>query len=131
MPRYRYRCGIDGDVEIELKVRDVHKPVYCQTCGMLMVRVFVMPNVSATAQPNRRADTAAQVESERQLGRDRDAYKRLRRNGLQPKTLTGAAHLERHAETKHEVEMGRIMPTKLVREVVDLAQHVVQKDLEV
>lgn len=40
---------------------------------------------------------------------DREAYVRLRRNGLQPPRIAGSGHLERHAETPYEVESGQIM----------------------
>lgn len=43
---------------------------------------------------------------------DREAYKRLRADGLQPRTVDGSAHLERHATTRFEVETGRIYDDK-------------------
>ena len=46
--------------------------------------------------------------SERVLRQDLDAYKRLRGQGLQPRSHDGAAHLERHAVTAAEVESGVI-----------------------
>lgn len=41
---------------------------------------------------------------------DREAYRRLRADGLQPPTIRGSAHLERHAETAFEVESGGVFP---------------------
>jgi len=41
---------------------------------------------------------------ERRLRRDLDAYKRLRQEGLQPQTLTGAADLEARAAHPVDVE---------------------------
>lgn len=41
---------------------------------------------------------------------DREAYRRLRANGLQPPSIRGSAHLERHAETRFEVETGTVVP---------------------
>lgn len=43
---------------------------------------------------------------EKQLVKDRDAYKRLRRDGLHPRALKGAARLEATAETRSEIERG-------------------------
>lgn len=43
---------------------------------------------------------------------DMPAYKRLRRNGLQPRGIDGSAALEKHASTKMEVEMGHLLRTK-------------------
>lgn len=39
---------------------------------------------------------------------DREAYKRLRANGTQPPRIAGSANLERHAQTKFEIESGFI-----------------------
>lgn len=47
---------------------------------------------------------------EQQLARDRDAYARLRREGLQPRTVGGSAELERTADHRHEIEMGHAFP---------------------
>jgi hypothetical protein len=41
---------------------------------------------------------------------DREAYRRLRANGVQPPTIAGSAELERHASTRFEIESGRIDP---------------------
>jgi hypothetical protein len=40
---------------------------------------------------------------------DREAYRRLRQNGVQPPRIAGSAHLERHANTRYEIESGQIM----------------------
>lgn len=45
---------------------------------------------------------------EKQLAKDRDAYKRLREDGLQPPRLDGCDLIERVATTKEEVEQGSI-----------------------
>lgn len=47
---------------------------------------------------------------EQTLARDRDAYARLRREGLQPRTVGGSAELEATADHRHEVEMGHAFP---------------------
>lgn len=39
---------------------------------------------------------------------DREAYRRLRADGLQPPRIAGSAHLERHATTRYEVESGQV-----------------------
>ena len=41
--------------------------------------------------------------SESTLAKDLDAYKRLRKNGVQPPTTTGAAKLEREAKSEFDV----------------------------
>lgn len=47
-----------------------------------------------------------------QLAKDRDAYKRLREDGLHPGHVGGSDHLEKHAEMPIEVEMGHVFKTK-------------------
>lgn len=46
---------------------------------------------------------------------DREAYRRLRADGLQPPRIAGSAHLERHATTAFEVTAGAVTsePRKL------------------
>lgn len=58
---------------------------------------------------------------ERQLDKDRPAYKRMRDEGLQPKSLKGAAEIEKRATTRFEVESGRILPEPLAKRM-DAAQ---------
>ena len=46
---------------------------------------------------------------DRVLDKDLDAYQRLRRNGVQPRKIDGAAKVEKRAEEKWQVETG-ILP---------------------
>lgn len=41
---------------------------------------------------------------------DREAYRRLRQDGVQPPTISGSAHLEKHADTEFEIATGAITP---------------------
>lgn len=52
---------------------------------------------------------------ERNESKDMDAYARLRRNGVQPKTIEGAAELERGASTVHEIENKNIITDPQLR----------------
>ena len=47
--------------------------------------------------------------AQKQLDKDRAAYKRLREDGLQPPHIDGCAKLETQARSKTEVEMGEVM----------------------
>lgn len=62
-----------------------------------------------------------------QLAKDRDAYKRLRGDGLQPPHVGGSDHLEKHASLPIEVEMGWTAKTKqgkaLANEGVERSQE--------
>lgn len=48
-------------------------------------------------------------QTESQFAKDREAYRRLRQNGLQPPRIDGCAVLEKHATTKAEVETGAVI----------------------
>jgi hypothetical protein len=47
---------------------------------------------------------------EQALSRDRDAYRRLRAEGLQPPTIAGSAALEATMDHRFEAEVGHVFP---------------------
>lgn len=61
---------------------------------------------AASAMPTRKAETAATEAKEKRWEADIPAYKRLRRNGLQPQGIDGSARLEAKANDTIEVESG-------------------------
>lgn len=61
-------------------------------------------SISAAAMPSRKAAVADQGARDAVLGRDMDAYKRLRADGVQPSGIDGCAHLEKHADQQVQVE---------------------------
>ena len=62
-------------------------------------------SIAASAMPTR--SEAARVERETQvMHSDVAAYKRLRKDGVQPKSVKGAAELERRAGSRWEIETG-------------------------
>jgi hypothetical protein len=62
-------------------------------------------------------------------GREKDiaAYRRLRADGLQPKTTTGAAQLEARADSKWEVETGQMIGNASISRQLDEVQSAVSK----
>lgn len=50
-------------------------------------------------------------------GRDMDAYKRLKANGLQPPKWRGSAELEKHATTAVEIERGKVFEPKFAKKL--------------
>jgi len=64
------------------------------------------PTPSTTPTRTGAADVLAANERERRWADDLPAYKRLRREGLRPKSTDGAAFMERHANTRIELEHG-------------------------
>jgi hypothetical protein len=61
------------------------------------------------------------------LAQDRDAYQRLRRDGLHPGHVGGSDHLERHASLPIEVETGWVAKTKQGKA---LAKEGVERSIE-
>ena len=66
---------------------------------------------SAELMPTRSGSSrsASVIQKERVLDKDLDAYKRLRQDGIQPKTIDGAANVESRATEKWQAESG-ILP---------------------
>jgi hypothetical protein len=65
--------------------------------------------------------TSIRAIKDRQESADMDAYARLRRDGVQPKSITGSAELERFASTTHEIENRNIITDPQVRRRVTSA----------
>lgn len=62
-------------------------------------------SIAASAMPTR--SMAASIEKNTEvMHKDAAAYKRLRKDGVQPKSVKGAAELEKRAASKWEVETG-------------------------
>ena len=73
--------------------------------GCKMESVTFAPSAMATRNPN----AARAFVKDPQLVKDREAYKRLRRNGEQPKHVEGSAKLEAIAESSAEIATGLVM----------------------
>jgi len=84
----------------------------CWACRVASVQ-FAVPDRGQRAY-------AFQAKLDRENQTDRDAYRRLRMDGLQPKAIAGSAELEQHAETPFEVAQGVIRRTQ--REKQQLAE---------
>jgi hypothetical protein len=61
---------------------------------------------AASAMPSRKADSNRIDATERQWSTDMDAYKRLKRDGLQPAQIDGARNIEQKATHRSQVETG-------------------------
>jgi len=87
---------------IPLHRRRVHStPVEgCDGCRYASIQ-FAVPDRGQRAY-------AFQAKLDRENQTDREAYRRLRLDGLQPKAIAGSAELEQHAETPFEVAQGVI-----------------------
>lgn len=86
-----------------MKHRETHPNLDVEGCfGCRIANVRVAPNHTTTG-----GERAAQINAtEARWHKDMPAYKRLRADGLQPKTIEGAANLEKKAKEAWQVETG-------------------------
>jgi hypothetical protein len=75
----------------------------CWTCRVKTVSIA--PSALVTRSPS----AARALTTDPQLHRDRDAYRRLRQNGEQPKHVQGSEHIEKHANESFEISTGMIV----------------------
>jgi hypothetical protein len=89
---------------------------YCEpNCfGCKLESVTFAPSAMATRNPN----AARAAVKDPQLDKDREAYRRLRRNGEQPRHVEGSAKLEATSESSAEVTTGLLM-TEHGRDLLD------------
>lgn len=68
---------------------------------------------------------------EARWNKDMPAYKRLRQQGYQPKTIDGAAHIEAKATTRFEIESGQVLEgqTKKIEAAVEAVEHITGKSV--
>ena len=76
--------------------------------------LMVAPSAMVT-----RSGAAGEKKAWTKLEKDRDAYKRLRDDGLQPTGIRDSADLEKTAETRMEVEAGHVVKNKRVRKATE------------
>jgi hypothetical protein len=71
-----------------------------------------------SAMPSRGegSDIAYGNKREKEMTQDHAAYKRMKAEGLQPKSVRGVADVERHAEDSREITEGKLMTKKKLEE---------------
>jgi len=118
MPRYDYRCRQCGSVEEVTHGFTEDPEIRCFDCGLEMVRRIGQVNIAPSATPSRSLgsiDFEATKTAEKAKDADMNAYRRLRRDGVQPPAINGSAKLEAKAETTHEVNSGHVFKTAAAR----------------
>ena len=84
----------------------------CFGCRISTVRMNTSEGVRKTQQ------------REDQLAKDRDAYKRLRRDGLQPNTVDGSANVEGRITDQVEIDFKAPIPKQELNRVKDIVAEV-------
>lgn len=93
----------------------------CFGCKVLSI------GISAEALPNRKGPIAAINHKDKVLSDDLAAYKRLRRDGLQPKQIDGSAIVEARANSQFDIDLGHVVPKaqeRRVREGFEFAKSI-------
>lgn len=81
-------------------------PQYVEDCfGCKALTIQLTPSAAPTSAD---ASFAKWKAEEKTLTEDGEAYKRLRRDGFQPKNINGSAQLEAEARTRYEIESGQL-----------------------
>ena len=78
-------------------------------------------NLAPSATPSRHPQAVEKKQMSEGWKRDHDAYRRLVKDGLQPKVLDGCAELESRARTAVEIEHGLGAPSLLAEIPKDAA----------
>ena len=126
MPLYDYVCDTCETI-FEVRQSFTDDTLTEGDCGHAIRKYFGNVNIAASSMPTR--NEAASIEKNTEImHRDVAAYKRLRKDGLQPKSVKGAAALETRANSRWEVETGMNLGgnSKLGRQF-DAAQAAVNK----
>lgn len=131
MPTYRYRCAKDHEFLVWRSIHSENLREYpCDECSRIAVNVMASPAIAAEALPNKKHGVIAKNRQEREWDRDMPAYKRLRRDGIQPKGIDGAADLETRCEHPLEFEMGKKLGKEVdIRRAQEVASELMGNDL--
>ena len=78
--------------------------VNCFPCKLASVQF------APSSMPNRNPNAARAQTKDHLLDKDREAYRRLRRNGEQPRHVEGSAYIEAKANESFEITTGRLVP---------------------
>jgi len=105
MPRYDYKCNACRTItEVVQKFTD-DALTLCDVCNGPISKSYETVYLSVAAMGTR--SDAADIEAGTKImHKDVAAYRRLRKDGLQPKSTKGAAALEQRANSRWEVETG-------------------------
>lgn len=131
MAIYPMVCSSGHALEVVAPITEGPGAVICQTCLGPMRQDYRAQRVAiaAAAMPNKKSAVVAIDAKDKQWDIDAPAYKRLRKQGYQPKDIEGSARLEAKAQTSKEIEMGRLLGPKAKAKVKEADQ--ISQDLGV
>lgn len=131
MPTYMYLCKKAHRTEAWRSIHTENLKQYeCEVCGGDADLVFSSPAIAADALPNKRHGVRSIEATERKWDVDMPAYKRLRKEGLQPRSVDGAAMAEAQAQHPLEIDMGRPLgKEKDIRRAQEISSELLNKDV--
>lgn len=123
MPTYRYICHTcQTEMEFWRSIHDTSpSPSHCDAP---LTKIFTVPYTSKVGVHGReaiRVDT-----TERHWDKDMAAYKRLRNDGHQPRTIDGCDRLEATAVSNWQVKTGQPHPDNRVNEAQEMAKSIMR-----
>jgi putative FmdB family regulatory protein len=105
MPRYDYKCNECKTITEVVQSFTDDALTICDVCNGPINRTYGSVLIAPSSMPTR--SEAARVEKETEvMHKDVAAYKRMRKDGVQPKSIKGSAELEQRAGSRWEVETG-------------------------
>ena len=110
MPLYSYRCtDCSNHFDIRHGFHEDNTHV-CNNCKGKLAKYYGKVVVAASCMPTRsNIDFEGTKLNETNKDKDMPAFKRLVQSGVQPNAINGAAHLEKHANHKMEIESGVLL----------------------
>lgn len=103
-----------------------HDVENCETVNCFQCKITTF-HVAAAAQPTRKPGIIAQAEFGQQATKDNEAYRRLRKEGYQPRGIKNAAKAEATAESRFELETGYQLSSVPVGKKYDEVQESIHK----
>lgn len=110
MPLYSYRCEECAEFyDIRHGFHEDTNHV-CNKCEGKLNKYYGHVVVAASCMPTRSITDfkATKAKYDNQCA-DMPAYKRLVQDGIQPPQIDGSAHLEKHGNSKLEIESGHVL----------------------
>lgn len=116
MPRYEFACGSCKDrTERDFPIGTAPRLVVCEPCGgaaLLVIGAGVQ--IAPSALEGKGANVREIKSKDRALDGDMGAYKRMRKRGLQPERIDGAAHVENTVadgfDIKYKERLSKVAP---------------------
>ena len=96
MPSYVFRCGSCKDEQDhDYTIGNAPRILICAHCGgVAQLVIGAGVQIAPSALETKGAHVRHTVRSDAQLFKDREAYQRMRRRGIQPDHVDGSARLE-------------------------------------